>query len=118
MALPVAQLADEFIGLGIGRGAADLRVGRIGTAIGDIVANGTVQQGGILRDHTDAAAQTVLRHLCDVLAVDANLPAVDVIETQQQVDKRGFAGARRTQPHHDFSCSNDREPLAKQPLGV
>ncbi|MNR14049.1 hypothetical protein D3C85_1304990 [compost metagenome] len=91
MALPVAQLTYEFIGLGIGRGAADLRVGRIGTAVGDVVANGTVQQGGILRDHADGAAQTVLRHFCDVLAVDANLPAVYIIEAQQQVDERGFA---------------------------
>ncbi|MNJ69368.1 hypothetical protein D3C77_657110 [compost metagenome] len=44
MALPVAQLADELIGLGTGRGTADLGVARIGSAVGDVVANGAVQQ--------------------------------------------------------------------------
>ncbi|MNL42007.1 hypothetical protein D3C87_1644410 [compost metagenome] len=92
-ALPVAQLTDELIGLGIDSGTADLCVARIGAAVGDIVANGTVQQGSVLGDHADGAAQAVLRHVRNVLPVNANLSAVDIIEAQQQVDERGFARA-------------------------
>ncbi|MCY1425950.1 hypothetical protein D9M71_417580 [compost metagenome] len=56
-----------------------------------------------------------MRHLCDVLAVDANLPAVDVIETQQQVDKRGFAGARAAN-QADFFARADAQAQAIEHL--
>ncbi|MNL18460.1 hypothetical protein D3C87_1396050 [compost metagenome] len=106
MALSVTQLADELIGLGAGRGTADLCVARIGAAVGDVVANGTVQQGSILGDHADGAAQAVLRDVRDVLPVNANLPAVDVVEAQQQVDQRGFARARAANQADFFARAN------------
>ena len=53
-----------------------------------------MQQRGVLRDHADLLAQAVLRHLRDVLAVDQDAPALDVVEAQQQVDDRRLARAR------------------------
>ncbi|MND61060.1 hypothetical protein D3C80_523060 [compost metagenome] len=93
VALAVAELADETIGLGAGRSGADLRLGRIGAAIGDVVANRAVQQRGVLGDHADGAAQAVLGDLGHVLPVDADFPTVHVVETQQQVDQGGLASA-------------------------
>ena len=71
----------------------DLRVGRLRAAIADVVADRTVQQRGVLRDHGDLRAQTLLRDRSDVLAVDQDAAAFEVEEAQQQVDHGRLAGA-------------------------
>ena len=53
-----------------------------------------MQQRGVLRDHADLGTQAVLRDVGDVLAVDQDAAAFEVVETQQQVDERRLAGAR------------------------
>ncbi len=55
-----------------------------------------MQQGRVLSDHADGAAQTVLGDVRDVLPVDANLALVHVVEAQQQVDECGFTRAGAT----------------------
>ena len=52
-----------------------------------------MQQRGVLRHHADLAAQRLLRDLRDVLAVDEDAPALEVVEAQEQVDERRLAGA-------------------------
>ncbi|MNZ94205.1 hypothetical protein D3C78_1133060 [compost metagenome] len=47
-----------------------------------------------------------MRHLCNVLSVNANLPAVDIIEAQQQVDERGFARAGAAYQADFFTRAN------------
>ena len=54
-----------------------------------------MQQRGVLGDHANLAAQTLLRHGGDILLVDYNPPTVQVIEAQQQVHQRRFTGTRR-----------------------
>jgi hypothetical protein len=48
----------------------------------------------VLRHHAHLAAQAVLRDLGDVLAVDQDAPALQVVQAQQQVDDGALAGAR------------------------
>ncbi len=61
----------------------------------DVVADGVVEQHGVLRHHADGGAQRDLRHVADVLAVDQDAAARDFVETKQQPRNRRLAGARR-----------------------
>jgi hypothetical protein len=54
-----------------------------------------VQQRGVLGDHADLCAQAFLGHFGDVLAVDQDAPALQVVQAQQQVDQGRFARAGR-----------------------
>ena len=76
------------------RGRDHVGVVRVGPAVEDVVAHRAVQQRGVLRDHADLRAQAVLRAVRDVLAVDQDAAAFDVVEAQQQVDDRRLARAR------------------------
>ena len=81
---PAAGSTPHFVGALLGRhaGVEIKHVAYRGTqpAIGDIVADGAVQQRRVLGDHADGAAQAVLGDVGDVLPVDADLAAVDVVE--------------------------------------
>ena len=67
---------------------------RVRPAVEDVVADRAVQERGVLRDEADLAAERILRDLRDVLAVDQDAAALDVVEAKQQVDERRLAGAR------------------------
>src|SRR5690606_41443306 len=52
-----------------------------------------LEQPGVLEDHADVAPQLVPRHLGDVLAVDEDPAAVELVEAHDQVHERRLAGA-------------------------
>jgi len=92
-ALRVRQAEDELVRFGApGRGDHPF-VGGVRTAVDDVVAHRAVQQRRVLRNHADLRPETRLRDSGDVLAVDQDPPALDVVEAQQQVDNRALAGA-------------------------
>src|ERR1700730_2411893 len=91
--LPVLELMDELVGVRELRRPDDLRVARPRPAITDVVADGAVQQGGILRHHANLRAQALLRDGCDVLAVNEDAAAFQVEKAEKQVDEGGLAGA-------------------------
>ena len=66
----VRRHADEIVDLGEPRRLLDLGIGRLPAAVADVVADGVVEQHGVLRNHADGGAQRLLRHVADVLAVD------------------------------------------------
>ncbi len=76
-------------------GAFNLGLRGLRRAIGDVVADRAVQQRRILGHHADMGAQAFLRHLGDVLAVDQDMPALEVVEAQEEIDDGRLAGARR-----------------------
>ncbi|MCY1518954.1 hypothetical protein D9M68_536900 [compost metagenome] len=100
-------------------GRLDLRVARVRAPVADVVADGVVEQHGVLRHDADRRPQAGLRHVADVLAVDQNRAAVGVVEAEQQARDGGFARARRA---HDGNglAGGDREADALQdrPAGV
>jgi hypothetical protein len=49
----------------------DLVPGRVGAAIGDVVADRVVEQHRVLRHHADPGVQAFLRDVAQVLPVDA-----------------------------------------------
>src|SRR5690606_39006036 len=94
-ALAVDQGFDERVGAGLTRGSPEFFLAGVGLAIAQVVADRTVQQRSVLSDHADIGAQALLADLGDILAVDEDAPAFQVIEAQQQVDQRRLARARR-----------------------
>ena len=91
----LGRAPDEAVDLRLARRLLDLGVARIPAAVADVVADGVVEQHGILRHHADGGAQRSLRHIADVLAVDQDAAAADVVEAKQQPRDRRLAGAGR-----------------------
>ena len=93
-AVRIGQALDELVRLGAPRSRHHLRIVGVRAAVEDVVAHRAMQQRGVLRDHADLRAQAVLRDVGDVLPVDQDAAALDVVEAQQQVHDRALAGAR------------------------
>ncbi len=62
-------------------------------AIGDVLGQRPVKQDRILLHDGDLAAQRMLRRLRDILTVDQDASAADVVQPLHQLDERGLAGA-------------------------
>ena len=89
------QRLDKGVDVGAAGGLGDFLRRGARLAVGDILANRTVKQVDILLHQTDSAAQTLLRHIAHVLAVNADGSGGHVIKTRQQRASRRLAAARR-----------------------
>ena len=76
------RLPDEAVDLRLPRGLLDLGVARVPAAVADIVADGVVEQHGVLRHHSDRRAERALRDIADVLAVDQDASAGHFVEAE------------------------------------
>ena len=80
-----------------GRGArcvGDVGLARPVAAIGDVVADGVVEQHRILGNDAEHRAQRGLGHAPDVLPVDQDAPGEWIVEAEQQASDGGLARAR------------------------
>ena len=91
--VPILQALDEIEGVRARGRLAHLGLARLGPAVADVVADRPMQQRRVLRHHRDVAAQALLGHMRDVLAVDQDATALEFIEAQQQIDERRFPRA-------------------------
>ena len=92
----LGQARDEVVDVGLAGRVLDLGVARAGAAVGDVVAQGAVEQVDVLLHQADGAAQALLRHVTHVLAVDADGAARHVVEARQQRASGGLAATRGT----------------------
>src|SRR5690625_684107 len=90
------QLCNKVIEVRQLSGTVNGRGRGIGSAVGDIVVDGVVEQHSVLRNHADGLAQTLLGDVTHILAVDGDTAAVDIVETKQQAGKGRLAGAARS----------------------
>src|SRR6266700_3437297 len=104
-----ARKAREVVSVGSPGGPDDLFLRGAITAIGDISADGPVEEPGILEYHTESAAQFPTFDLCNVHSIYQNLAAVDFIEAHQQVDKGCLASAGWT---------DNRDHLSRQDINI
>ena len=91
----IGQGPDEVVhvgGLGCGD---DLFLGRIFAAVGDVLADGAVEQPRVLEDHPEGRAQLVARHRRAVDAVHGDPSGIDLVEAHEQVDQRRLARTGR-----------------------
>ena len=92
-AVGIDQTHHEVMGMRLPRGGDHGLVGRIRPAVTDVFADRAVQQGRILRDHANLPPKAVLRRRGNVLPIDQDAPALDVVKAQEQIDQRRLAGA-------------------------
>ena len=111
-ALGIDKVGDEFTGMGFLCRGLHFGLGCIGHAIAQIIENRTVEQGGILGHHANFRAQGFLSHLRNVLAVNADGAALEIVKTQQQIGQGGFAGAGAAdKPHFFAGPDGEREAI-------
>ena len=80
-----------------------LRVAGVRPPVANVVADGVGEQEGVLQHDADAPPQAVLGHAANVLAVDGNGAALDVVEPFQQADDRGLAGPGGSHQGHGLA---------------
>ena len=90
--------AHKEIDLSGTRGRDNLLARRLGTAIGDVLGNGAIEQPGVLQHHAKLLAQLAAVHAARVHTVKGNAATVDLVEAHEQIDERGLARARGS--HH------------------
>ena len=66
-----------------------------------------MEEPRVLEHHPERRAQLVARHLAAVDAVDADVPAVDLVEPHQQVHERRLAGTGRPDDRHRLAGLHD-----------
>ena len=94
---------DEVVDVGGAGRRFDLGLSRAGTAIADVVADRVVEQHRVLRHDADGLAQAGLGDAADVLAVDGDAPAADIVEAVQQPRQRALAGSGGTDHCHSLA---------------
>ena len=100
------------------RRVLDFLAAGFGAAISDVVADGIIEQDGILRHDTDLAVQAGLGDRTQVLPVDADRAGVHVIKPEQQPPDGGFARARGADQRHPLSRRHpQREILQDLAIG-
>src|SRR5690606_8835841 len=92
--IPLGQGLDERTDLSHGSRFTDILGAGTGAAILDVVTDGVVEQHGILRHHADGRAQTFLRDIAEVLAIDGDGAAGHIVKAIEQPGRGGLAGAR------------------------
>src|SRR6185437_7215341 len=92
-AVALRQPLDEVVRVGEPRRLLDRRHAGAGPAIGDVLGQRAVKQDRLLLHDRDLTAQRLLRRLRDILTVDQDSSATDVVEPLYQLDEGGLAGA-------------------------
>src|SRR5690606_17748933 len=89
------QAFDEGPNLGQLGSSGDFGIAGPRTTVTNVVTDRIVEEDGVLRDHADGSAQTILLHVTNVLSVDAYGPFRDVVEAEEYPRDRRLARARR-----------------------
>ena len=78
-------------GLGEDGGLLDGRPGGAKAAIGNVLRHGAVEEEDVLAHQPDGLAEVGEFELLDRLTIQEDLPALNLIEAQQQFDDRALA---------------------------
>ena len=73
----------------------NLLVGGVERAVGDVLADGAVEEIDILADEADGAAQVFDSQIAQVMPIETDAALLHVIEAQKQFDQGGLSGAGR-----------------------
>ena len=101
---------DEVVGEGVAGGLYDLFGGNIGLAVGDVVAHGVVEEDRLLRDLGDLFAERLESEGANIVAVDEDAAAADVVEARDEIDQRALpcpAGADESEHFADADFEVD-----------
>ena len=102
----IRKLRNKLCGACVGRRPNDFLFGRIRFAIGDIRADGVIEQQYLLADQGNVISQALHREVADILSVDSDLAAFDIVESWDKIEDRRFSCARRTNQRNSFAGLN------------
>ena len=108
MEVAAGQLGDELVRADRARSLLDLGVARVGTAVGDVVADRAREEERFLRHVPEPASVRAQVEVGDRRAVDQDLPVGDVVEACDELDDGGLAGAGLAD-QRDRLAGRDRE---------
>lgn len=115
----LGEFGDETVRLGGAGGLHDLFRGRVGTAVGDVVADRVREQEGVLGDQADRGAQGVQGEFADVVAADEDGSVGHVVEARQEQGDRGLARAGGADDREGLAGADlEAEPVENRPLVV
>ena len=104
--------------IGPAGGVEHFFVGGLRPAVADVFHNAAVKQARILRDQRNLPAQAFLGNAGDVLSVNRNFAALDVVIAGEQLDQTRLARSRTADQTDLFAAGNPQiEPL-KQKTGA
>ena len=98
--IAVRHFADELIRADGFAHIDNLIQCRIEFSVTDVVLNVSRENKAVLHHNAHLLTQGMDRHLRDVLAVDQDTAAVDIIEPRDQIDNRTLSGSRRSDERH------------------
>src|SRR5262249_41229884 len=91
----ILELGDELEEAGGLSRLRDLVVGRLGTAVADVLGDGEPEQHRLLLHERDLVADGLKRELAQVALVDRYAPGGGIEQAWDEVEERGFPAARR-----------------------
>ena len=109
---------DKFVGVGYDSGLFYMVEAVVGSAKGDVVGNGIVEEDAVLRNETYLSTDAIDVEVADGDAVDEYLSVGAVVETGKEVDESGFAGARGAYNGNGFAFRNGEVDAFKHVDGV
>src|SRR5262249_32070734 len=83
---------DELVSMGLARRIDHLRIAGLEPPVADVLEQTAMKEVRILRYQAQLRVQRVLRHAADIVAVDQDLPALRVVQAQDQADEGGLPG--------------------------
>ena len=103
----LADLRAVLIGEGqdlLVDGGVDVGVRGVEARVAQVLHDGGVEEDRVLRDDAERGAETGERDASDVLVVDLDGAGGDVVETVEQLQERGFAGAGLADEGDGLAC--------------
>ncbi len=88
------------------RGSNDFFFGGIELSVADIVTDCSGEQEIVLRHNPHLLPEAFNRYLPDIVSIDPDLTALNVIKTADQIDNRCFTGTGRTNQGNRFTGFN------------
>ena len=88
-------------------------------AVGHVALQGGGEHIAVLLDYPDRVAQRIQGHVADILAVNGDAPAGDVVEARHQVGDGRLAGARRTDDAERLArADGERHPAQRLRVAI
>ena len=87
------QVLDEFAASSRERRLPDLGVARFRTAVADVLHQRTVEQGRVLRHDSDRVSEALLRRARNVVSINQDPAAGQIVKSLQERDQGGLAGS-------------------------
>jgi hypothetical protein len=103
---PSGRRLDELERVCLLGGADDLLLRGVGLAVGDVLADGAVEEQRLLRHVGDLAAQALLGAVAHVLAIHQHAALLHVVQAQQQLGERGLARAGAPHQANALACGD------------